>query len=742
MRNQRQERSSSQREGKFRQLETFEEPQTDSREEEFCRDTKLLPTFVNLYREIEKGFQDQSQRSDDIENFWDCYNCKLNHNQFYNGTSAVYVPIIYDAINARKTRFTNQIFPQSQRYVDVISEDAKNPSAVVSLLEYYCRVLRLQTDIVPPLIKQGDVEGQYTLYVSWEKDRKDVAYRVERPKKMEVSQLGIEEEDISFKDLEGLPDPEETVYDIVEETIVRGHPSVEIISDADLLVLPVTAQSIEDAINSGGSVTVIRRWSKGKIQAMMDEGHIDKEFGKALTKDMSTSKFGLKNSDKSALDSAGIKGSGASKLALVYETWTKFKIKGKSRIYRIYFGGANRVLGCKRNPYWSDNIPIISCAVEKLKGSFKGKSKVDPVASFQYSANDACNMGYDSAQYALLPITMTDPEKNPNIGSFVLSMAAIWMTNPNDTQFAQMPPLWKDALELIAASRAQIFQSLGVNPAIITQSANTKRRLNQAEIAAEQQVDILTTADAVTVIEAGILTPMLHRFLELDHQYRNKKMTIMEHGHLGVQANMEEIPPVAMNTRHYIKWFGVESARNAQQIQQQIAAANVLRGIPPQLYEGHKLDLVPVITQLVENTFGPRIAPLVFKDMKSQMSVDPEEENKLISMGIDFPVSPFDNHQMHVQAHLRILQQTGDPHGTVRAHLQEHQQAVMAAMQQQMEQGQQQPGVPGTPGGAGPGVPGQPGQPRMGAQTGVPRVQGPPGMIHQDQMVDAGRMPR
>jgi hypothetical protein len=281
--------------------------------------------------------------------------------------------------------------------------------------------------------------------------------------------------------------------------------------------------------------------------------------------------------------------------------------------------------------------------------------------------------------------------------------------------------------------------SLSVNPSAITQQTSTKKKLNQAEIASEQAIDLLTTAQAVTILEAGILTPMLHRFLELDHQYRDKEMSIMEHGHMGVEASMQTVPPVAMHTRHYIKWFGVESARNAQQIQQQTAAANVLRGIPPQLYEGYKLDLVPVITQFIENTFGPRIAPLIFKDIKSQMSIPPEEENKMLMMGIDMPVSPFDDMQHHMQVHMQVLQETRDMHGTIRSHLQAHQMAAAQMMQQQV-QGQQQPGTPGTPGGAGPGMQGQP---RMGAQPGQPRsVQAPPGTIHQDQLVDPTRVPR
>ena len=39
--------------------------------------------------------------------------------------------------------------------------------------------------------------------------------------------------------------------------------------------------------------------------------------------------------------------------------------------------------------------------------------------------------------YALMPIVMTDPAKNPRLGSMVLNLAAIWETDPKATQFVQ-----------------------------------------------------------------------------------------------------------------------------------------------------------------------------------------------------------------------------------------------------------------------------------------------------------------
>jgi hypothetical protein len=295
-----------------------------------------------------------------------------------------------------------------------------------------------------------------------------------------------------------------------------------------------------------------------------------------------------------------------------------------------------------------------------------------------------------------------------------------------------------------------VAQTLSVSPAAITQGGMmTRGKPNQAMVAQEQQVDILTTADAVTVIEEGILTPMLDLFIELDHQYRDDEITVRSFGEMGLKASMEHIPPVQMDKRYQFRWFGVEQARSAQQIQQQIAGMNVIRGIPPQQLNGYQVNLVPVITQLVENTFGPRLAPLIFVKPEDQLPVPVEQENMLLAEGFDVPTHQMDDDQQHVQAHMMALQSmqaTGEGRNAKKfqthiwRHMQQGQQKQQAAMQAQ----QAQQGAPGMPGGAigGAARPGVAGTPRPGATPGVPRPQGPPGMIHPDQMRDPRMMPR
>src|SRR5262249_40905522 len=137
--------------------------------------------LLDLYKDVEKGFDDQRPRADQQMDDWDIFNCKLGSLQFYNGTSQIFVPIVRNAIEARKTRFVNQMFPNSQRNVEVISSDDTQPNALVALLEHYIRKARLRTQVMPALMKNGDVEGQYNVYVTWRKTKRHVVQRVKKP---------------------------------------------------------------------------------------------------------------------------------------------------------------------------------------------------------------------------------------------------------------------------------------------------------------------------------------------------------------------------------------------------------------------------------------------------------------------------------------------------------------------------------------------------------------------------------
>lgn len=695
------------------------------------RSSKLHGELIETFNQIRQGFIGQGKRSDNILDYWDIYDCVLNNKNFYNGNSGIYVPIVYSAIDARKTRFLNQIFPQSGRYIDATSTDDGVPHAMVALLEHYIRRAKLRTEIVSSLLINGDVEGHYHLFCDWNRYERHVVSKHTRPAGTSVPDLG----DLNIE-IEG----DDEITDLVEEVMIDEGPCPEVLHDADVLVRPVTARSIDDALQQGGDVTVIRRWTKETLENLIDAGEVMAGPAKSLLELAYGKKSeDWKNPEKAILDSAGIKEADGVKTFMIYETYKVLPTDEGSRLCCALYGGYDLILSARRIKFWNDRCPLLSSPQSKVTGSFKGSSAISKgIETLQYHANQVAQQAADSATYSMLPIIMTDPAKNPRTATMILNLAAIWEVDPNSTRFAEFPKLWQDGIALIQADTQAIFTAMGVNPAMIpgqTGKPGTKR--NQAEVAMEQMVDLLTTATSCGVIEEGILTPFLEQAIDLDHQFRDQDATVKAFGEMGSIAQMEAVPPQQNRTRLNFTWFGVEQARNAQQQQQQIAWLNVARGMEPLLTKaGYMLDPVPALENSAGNVFGWRMGRQIIRDMRQQLSMDPEGENAMLGEGFSVIVHPLDDDQRHIASHMQAMQAEGDPTGEFRIHIQRHQQqmGLKAAAQMRQQMQQQQP-----PLGQGGGMP------QQGAQPAVPRLmKGPPGMIAPEAMPRAGAviMPR
>ena len=160
------------------------------RSDELLGNKDVKEALLDIYKDIEKGFQEQADRSDDNMDYWDCYNNVLNGNQFYEGNSRIFVPIVNNAVGARKTRFVNQMFPMSGRYVEATTEDGNLPQTEMALLEHYVRTAKLRTQVAPALVKSGDIEGQYTIQVTWRESERHVVRRVKKPPEIDEGVTG------------------------------------------------------------------------------------------------------------------------------------------------------------------------------------------------------------------------------------------------------------------------------------------------------------------------------------------------------------------------------------------------------------------------------------------------------------------------------------------------------------------------------------------------------------------------
>jgi hypothetical protein len=687
--------------------------------------------LAKLFDDIERGFEDQKPRSDDIERYWEAYNCILNECQYYAGIAEIFFPIIHDAVEARATRFVNQLFPPGGRAIEQTTDGQQHPG-LLGLLEYFLREALFETKVAKPLSKHLDIEGHGSLYMDWGEIERQIVSRETHGPRVPLAGQMVEA-------------PGEEIKDIKEEMIVEGRPVFEVLHDCDVLVLPPSADSIDEALANGGSVNIVRRWSKTKIDQMVEQGQIVKRSAKALKDAMAKMEKGDFNQEKKLLEHVGIHAKGQE--ATIWETWKLLPLddegayteKGSPRLCRIFFGPDRGALGAKRNPNWNDRCPLISEPVEKVAGVFKGKSKIAHVASLQYEANDAANEGADAATLSAGPIIRYDPETSP--GPKVLAIGALWPGKPGSIEFMEFPDLTPRAVTRVQIALQSIFQSLGVNPSMMPQQTRSNKP-SQAQVAQDQAVDLLTTAEGVKVLSQSIFTPMLGWMVDLDYQYREDDITVRAFGQMGREAKLEKVAPLQNRTGFSFLWRGAEQVKMMAMMQQQGAQLiNIARGMRQELAaEGMQLRLAPVFEAAFQNTFGAVLGSQVLIDQRHQLTTPPDEENEMLLEGFDVHVHPLDQDAEHLKSHMPALQQTGDPHGTIRAHIQAHimsmQMKNMASMQRQQAQ---------SGGGPQPGGGGGPGQPKPGAVPGQPQLaKRPDGAVHPDRGAASGviEMPR
>jgi hypothetical protein len=508
-------------------------------------------------------------------------------------------------------------------------------------------------------------------------------------------------------------------------------------------------------------VVIVRRYSKDALRGLEEDEDLDLDAaadgkdsrdtnGEPLIFSVTPEMTGLKDIEKHLARNVGIKARG--KHAILFEVWQKvplsekgeFDEDGEPRLCKTWYALSRQAIGLKRNPNWNDRCPLLSEPVKKMAGVFKGPSLIEPLAQLQYESNDAANERADVDHMSAMPI-ITRKASDGNT-PLLIAKGAIWDFNEQPPNIIEFPDLGPRANARILAARQLIFQSLSVNPAMLPQQSGGGAKRNQAEVAMEQQVDILTTAEGTEVVVA-LLTEMTEQMVDMDHQYRDRDLTIRQFGELGVAAEMVSVPTYKSRAQYCFQWVGaVQMRMNAAMAQNGTAFINMLRGQQDELMKsGLQLNLGGILEYQAAALFGPTIARSLLRDLRHELAVDAEVENGLLTDGYEVPTNLFDNDQQHLQSHQKAMMEQGDPYGTYRVHIQWHlkqMQTKSAAQQQQMMQQGAAPGIPpqSPPGGAGAG----PGGPRIaGPQQGAvpmqPRMmKAPPGRIPPTALPRAG----
>lgn len=688
---------------------------------------------LDFYPLIVKQYENQQTAADAIDEFWAIYNCKPDANQQYTGNSQCYVPAVRDCINARAKRRLKQLFPTRYRHVDAVGTDPETPFAQLALIEHYIRSTRLKETVRSDLVA-ADVTGQHNLYIDWTRSYRRITEDVRRNPILESA----EGEEIGLVDPTDEEDATENV-DLLEEG-----PEIVDFATEDLAVVPPTVNDIEKA----DVVSLRLRMSQRKVKQMVDEGVFLIPFGvefsvwwNQMEQDGgSGGSMQQKPAQKKRSEDAGIRTEGTFKYMLVFEATARLTFTEDGdpvkRLAYIYYADQNTVLGIVKAPQWGGKRPVLSAPVQRVRGSFKGISKIEPVKYLQWNLTDYWNMGQDSAMYSLLPVWAVDPMKNPNWAQIVMGLAAVWPVAPADAQQLTQQQLYKDAITICNAIKHQIWESMGVNEMMM--GVMPQGRKNNAMISGVQSEQMTDVMDDAEYYEEAILTPLTERLAEYDRQFRTASLTIVTMGEVGVRAKMTQVEPQQFGLRYRFQWCGTQIVQGQQLQQMRIAGMNVLRGIPPQQLNGRRLDVTPILEQFVEGLYGPDLAPRILVDERNLYTVPADVENEMMHNNLPVQVHEADDDQQHIIAHMSAARMVGDDQGRFRAHVAAHTMAMQTKAQMSGTMRGVQPGLPGAPGPSvgGPAVPGTPGTPRLGGMpTGAKAgPQNPPGLPHPDQI--------
>ncbi|MHB8816900.1 MAG: hypothetical protein ACYDAE_27055, partial [Steroidobacteraceae bacterium] len=398
----------------------------------------------------------------------------------------------------------------------------------------------------------------------------------------------------NVEDLE-LEDPLSEQEDTEEEDIIEEGPEIVDFATEDLAVVPPTCNNLQKA----KAVTLRLRMSAEAVRQMEDEGVFilppDTDIDDFCHADKSRDR---RPAPKKQANDAGVKTEGTDHHAVIYWTMTKLDFGGehKEEAY-VYYAGPSVIVGIIKNPLWSGKRPILSEPVERIKGSFFGKSKIEPVKYIQWNLTDFWNMSQDSAMYSLLPIFTADPLKNPMWSSMVMGLAAVWPIAPDDIKQLTFAQLWKEAAQICDLMKRQIWESMDVNEMMMGKMPAGRK--NNQLMGAMQQEQSTNITDHASRYEDSILNPLMEMLFEFDQQFRTAEVMIESRGEIGVKAKLEVIPVQQWGERYFFRWTGTDTMMGMQRMQQQIATMNVLKGVPPQMLNGRTFDATPILENLV-----------------------------------------------------------------------------------------------------------------------------------------------
>lgn len=661
----------------------------------YAEDLDLGPRALAFMKSISEDVR--SKRNPLNSKYLEYYNifrCRFD-TRYYNGVSEVYIPQLRKNVDNYVSRLKHALFPTDDVF-DVEPTDpegADQAEAVYSYMRYQIdKKIKVKAKI-DRFLRQLVMYGWSPVKCVFERVEKDIvglARQVNTPTKRTFNPISQKYENLPT----GAP-PTTKIVEEKKKLLVKNSPTFEPIDIFAFYMYPYTANDLDECY---GVIELEKKPRWWILQQGKDEVFANTDNLNGLKPDTSdefqwTIEQRLASDD---LQSGDIK-------EIPY--YTLFRYYGKfnwgtedapdEQDTFITTCQNGTLLELRKNQFYDQDIPFTLARLTELMNEIYSSGGIEPLQSLQYFLNDTMNQTFDSVSYSLNPIVVYDPGRVININSIVFAPGAMWaISDPGAVRLERAPDVSQVGYNTANVVKGIIEEAPGMQNVPLT------GRKAATHIAAIQQEYSLPIIDLAENIENQCLSPWLQKAYNRIQQFVTDEEVFRAIGRNGMKFWKRLSPEVLVGDYHFF-WRGSIQATNIHvKAQQMTSFAQLITPFIPFLQNrGVDVDLAYLMKRIWTEGLALDGGDKILKNRADDVSIDPQIENVMLSVGKFLATSSADIHEQHIAIHEPLTQH---PDKAVRdaaiRHNQEHQFAIQqqqAAMQMPTQTGQSGPGQEG-----------------------------------------------
>ena len=594
--------------------------------------------------------------------------------RYYEGRSQVYSPQLRKNVEFAVRNTKKNLFPTDD-YFTIDSPDDEEGSQADKVKRFlrWQQVNKINLKrYVTPFLRQLFVYGWSPVKVVWLEQLKKI-YTHER----QILEFNETLTDPVTGEKIRIPAQEEAIVQVEKEIPVKQHPSFYPVDVFGFYIYPWTCWDVNDAYCVMEDISLTKEQleigKENKVYTNTDE--VIK-----LESNVSTKRVHSKKKRMAVLGVSDETIKEASEWHGV-EYWGKFDLldNGKEIDCLITVMEDKKCIQVRQNPHYDQEPGYLVGKLDELVGDFYGKGLIEPLQTLQYFLNDTKNQMNDAMTYSLMPIVKYVPGMLHKNSKLVLAPGAMWALNDvNGAAFDRPPDLAQSGLITVQNTTNEIDSYPGF------ERIPTTGRRPATQIQALQEERGINILDWSENLEVQVMSPFLRKQFMLNQQFLDDEVWFKVLGQKPEKISAEDL----VGNYHFY-WLGANQTQNLiVKSRQMIEALNIALAIPPSPTEIP--DYWYIFKRIWKEGLGLDGEDKLIREIDFTAMIDPVQENMILLIGKQLPVSQLDNDQEHMQIHSQLFNVPELPEASrniIETHVKMHMNKLMQLNMMQNQSG-------------------------------------------------------